>query len=204
HSSSPSFTWRSLVRTKDLIGAGLRWQIRDAASVPIVGTPWLPRPSTFQVILKPRSLSGNTTIAALLDESGWNVGLIREEFSQFDAECILSVPLPQCNRLDEIICITESRGGFRLIVRITLLVLWRMKLLHPVGGRNGTWCGTYNSLKKSGVAWSLTEPGDASAEMWLQGIYHRTERSEFERLQQFVGVYGATETREFFRAIHYR
>ncbi|KAL0400086.1 UNVERIFIED_CONTAM: hypothetical protein Sradi_2351900 [Sesamum radiatum] len=58
--SRPSFTWHSLLGTRYLLVAGLRWRGGDGASIPISGQPWLPRPNTFQLITKPVSLQENS------------------------------------------------------------------------------------------------------------------------------------------------
>ncbi|KAL0416101.1 UNVERIFIED_CONTAM: hypothetical protein Slati_3442000 [Sesamum latifolium] len=65
---SLSFTWRSLLRTKDLLIAGIRWRIWDGMSVSIVGVPWLPRPHTFELIFPPCLLSGDTKVSTLLND----------------------------------------------------------------------------------------------------------------------------------------
>ncbi|KAL0434015.1 UNVERIFIED_CONTAM: hypothetical protein Slati_2735800 [Sesamum latifolium] len=111
-SSSMSFTWQSILRTKDLVAAGLRWRMGDWRSVQIVGVPWLPRPLLFQVISKPKLLPESSLVDVLLDEYGWNEGLVREEFSQVDAECILSIPLPREHRCDKLIWHYGKQGRF--------------------------------------------------------------------------------------------
>ncbi|KAL0448030.1 UNVERIFIED_CONTAM: hypothetical protein Slati_1930900 [Sesamum latifolium] len=67
--ASPSYTWRSLLGTRELL-AGLRWRIGDGQSVSIVGHPWLPRPSTFQFIYKPTVLRHDMKVADLITMSG--------------------------------------------------------------------------------------------------------------------------------------
>ncbi|KAL0394525.1 UNVERIFIED_CONTAM: hypothetical protein Slati_4418700, partial [Sesamum latifolium] len=54
--SFPSYTWRSVWGTQDLLVAGIRWKTGDGLSIQIFGQPWLPRPSTFQLIRWPISL----------------------------------------------------------------------------------------------------------------------------------------------------
>ncbi|KAL0444505.1 UNVERIFIED_CONTAM: putative mitochondrial protein [Sesamum latifolium] len=67
---SPSSTWSSIARTRDLLMAGLRWRIGNGDSVPVVGVPWLPRPISFQIIRKPKTVHESTKVAALINESG--------------------------------------------------------------------------------------------------------------------------------------
>ncbi|KAL0405661.1 UNVERIFIED_CONTAM: putative mitochondrial protein [Sesamum latifolium] len=110
--SKPSYTWRSLLRSRDLLTAGTRWRIGDGQTARIVGEPWLPRPHTFQLIMKPRTLHCGMKVATLMDaEQRWNENLIREEFRPTDAECILSIPLREGTR-DEIVWHYEKKGTF--------------------------------------------------------------------------------------------
>ncbi|KAL0433046.1 UNVERIFIED_CONTAM: protein NO VEIN [Sesamum latifolium] len=111
--SKPSFTWRSLLGTRELLVAGLRWKVGDGSSIPIRGQPWLPRPSTFQLIARPATLMANTKVVALITVSGvWDHELIRAEFSPLDAECILSIELRGSGAQDEIVWHYESNGRF--------------------------------------------------------------------------------------------
>ncbi|KAL0405108.1 UNVERIFIED_CONTAM: hypothetical protein Slati_3824700 [Sesamum latifolium] len=48
----------------------------------------------------------------LLDKSGWNEGLVREEFDPINVECILSIPLPSVSRQDEIVWHYGKQGKF--------------------------------------------------------------------------------------------
>ncbi|KAL0449287.1 UNVERIFIED_CONTAM: hypothetical protein Slati_1485100 [Sesamum latifolium] len=124
---APSFTRRSLYHTTDLFVAGLRWQIGNGESVAIVGVPWLPRPDSFQLICQPKTLHGSTKVTALLNEDGWNEGLIREEFSQIDSECILSILAPRDNRHDDIIWHYGKHGRFSVSCAYTLACKMKQK-----------------------------------------------------------------------------
>ncbi|KAL0408350.1 UNVERIFIED_CONTAM: hypothetical protein Sradi_1769400 [Sesamum radiatum] len=82
-------------------------------SATIACEPWLPRPHTFQLIAKPRTLHCEAKVAALIDaERGWNKVLIGEEFLPIDADCILSIPLPEDDRRDEIVWHYGKKGLF--------------------------------------------------------------------------------------------
>ncbi|KAL0286857.1 UNVERIFIED_CONTAM: hypothetical protein Sradi_7138100 [Sesamum radiatum] len=100
-----------LLRSRDLLVAGLRSQIGNGESVSIVGVPWIPRPYTFQVISYPKSLSATSKVGEMLDESGWKEGLIIEEFHPGDVDCILSIPLLSVHRQDEIIWHYNGKQG---------------------------------------------------------------------------------------------
>ncbi|KAL0451724.1 UNVERIFIED_CONTAM: hypothetical protein Slati_1150500 [Sesamum latifolium] len=61
-----SFTWRSVWSTRDLIAAGIRWRIGNGRAIHILGQPWLPRPTTFQLLHAPANLTADYKVAALI------------------------------------------------------------------------------------------------------------------------------------------
>ncbi|KAL0427313.1 UNVERIFIED_CONTAM: hypothetical protein Slati_2906100 [Sesamum latifolium] len=54
--SSPSYTWCSLLRSRELLATGVRWRIGDEQAATIEGHPWFPRAHLFQLIAKPKTL----------------------------------------------------------------------------------------------------------------------------------------------------
>ncbi|KAL0434907.1 UNVERIFIED_CONTAM: hypothetical protein Sradi_0198600 [Sesamum radiatum] len=93
-SSMPSFTWRSLLVTWDILVAGLRWKVGDGQDIPIIAHLWLPRPQTFQLVAHPNSLPADTRVADLIAEGKErNYGLITAEFQPLDTECIFGIKL---------------------------------------------------------------------------------------------------------------
>ncbi|KAK4423064.1 hypothetical protein Salat_1889000 [Sesamum alatum] len=49
-------TWRSLLDARDLLVAGMRWEIRHGQTTLISGHPWLPRLMTFQLLARPKMM----------------------------------------------------------------------------------------------------------------------------------------------------
>ncbi|KAL0394339.1 UNVERIFIED_CONTAM: hypothetical protein Slati_4400100 [Sesamum latifolium] len=75
--SFSSYIWRSIWEARDLLAAGIRWQVGDGHSILILEHPWLLRPSTFQPIARPVSLRGDTSVASLITSNkDWNEALI--------------------------------------------------------------------------------------------------------------------------------
>ncbi|KAL0416761.1 UNVERIFIED_CONTAM: hypothetical protein Slati_3508000 [Sesamum latifolium] len=92
--SYPSFTWKSMLETHELLVAGLRWNIGNGLFVLIMGHPWLPRLSTFQLIFTPVTLHNDTKVASFIKPSGdSDISRVRDEFHRLDAECILNIEL---------------------------------------------------------------------------------------------------------------
>ncbi|KAL0013435.1 hypothetical protein SO802_000504 [Lithocarpus litseifolius] len=46
----PSYAWRSLMATQDLVRRGMRWQIGDGERIQVWKDKWLPNPSTYKVV----------------------------------------------------------------------------------------------------------------------------------------------------------
>ncbi|KAL0355533.1 UNVERIFIED_CONTAM: putative mitochondrial protein [Sesamum radiatum] len=111
--SAPSYTWRSMLATRDLLVAGVRWEIGDGKSIPLVGQPWLPRPLSFQLICKPKTLMDDTKVSALINSCyEWNKELVEAEFFSPDAECILGIKLRGNGLQDKLIWHYEKNGCF--------------------------------------------------------------------------------------------
>ncbi|KAL0418975.1 UNVERIFIED_CONTAM: hypothetical protein Sradi_1311000 [Sesamum radiatum] len=125
--TAPSYTWRSLHRSRDILVAGLRWKVGDGPSVTIKRMPWLPRPHSFQLIFQPRTLTGDTKFAELINGNGWDEGLIMSVFEPCDALCILSIKLPESNGMDVLVWHYEKNGNSLFVVLTRWPVIWRIK-----------------------------------------------------------------------------
>ncbi|KAL0399937.1 UNVERIFIED_CONTAM: hypothetical protein Sradi_2337000 [Sesamum radiatum] len=65
--TAPSFTWCSLLHSRDLLVAGFQWRVGKGQSMTLKGVPWLPRPDTFQLIFQSRTLPGDAKVADLIN-----------------------------------------------------------------------------------------------------------------------------------------
>ncbi|KAL0401022.1 UNVERIFIED_CONTAM: hypothetical protein Slati_4132100 [Sesamum latifolium] len=102
--SSLLYTWRSIWDARDLLAAGIRWKVGDGRSISIAEHPWLPRPSTFQLIARPSSLPNGLKVMALITPlNEWDEALIRSEFCPADADCILGIPLQGADAREKLI-----------------------------------------------------------------------------------------------------
>ncbi|KAL0446095.1 UNVERIFIED_CONTAM: hypothetical protein Slati_1737400 [Sesamum latifolium] len=109
----PSYTWRSVWETRDILAAGVRWRVGNGQNIAVIGHPWLPRPVTFQLIRRPHSLTEDSKVAQLINpDNKWNVSLILSELSHEDADCILSVKPRGPEVRDELIWHFETKGCF--------------------------------------------------------------------------------------------
>ncbi|KAL0406049.1 UNVERIFIED_CONTAM: putative mitochondrial protein [Sesamum latifolium] len=107
-----SFTWRSILATRDVIVAGSRWHIGNRRLIRIWTDRWIPRPTSFQVITAPNTLSLQATINELMHANGnWNEEVIREIFRPEDVDAILAMPRDVGGQ-DRLQWHFEKRGGY--------------------------------------------------------------------------------------------
>ncbi|XP_031130585.1 uncharacterized protein LOC116032236 [Ipomoea triloba] len=88
--ANPSFIWRSLLATQDIIRRHTRWRIGNGNQVYIWGDRWLPDKSNAYVRSYPFPLMENSKVADLIDPSNlnWDETAIRNIFSHRDADLI--------------------------------------------------------------------------------------------------------------------
>ncbi|KAL0419035.1 UNVERIFIED_CONTAM: hypothetical protein Sradi_1317000 [Sesamum radiatum] len=113
--SSPSYTWQSIWDARYLLVAGIRWKDGNGHSIAILGHLWLPRPSTFQLIGRPTSISSELKVATLISlKHEWNESLVKTEFCFMDAHCIFGIPLHGADSHDELVWHFEKSGRFTI------------------------------------------------------------------------------------------
>ncbi|KAL0428038.1 UNVERIFIED_CONTAM: hypothetical protein Slati_2978600, partial [Sesamum latifolium] len=58
----PSYTWLSILATRDLIQRGTRWRVGDGSRINIISDPWLPKLVSFKLIKPPKSLPSSSKV----------------------------------------------------------------------------------------------------------------------------------------------
>ena len=109
-----SFTWRSILKAKELILLGSSWRVGDGAHIKIKGTKWL-LDERHQRILSPLSdLPFDAKVRDLIhgNPPTWNANLIRTMFLPYDAEAILKIPLSDRSPPDRLIWHANRDGNF--------------------------------------------------------------------------------------------
>ncbi|KAL0433723.1 UNVERIFIED_CONTAM: hypothetical protein Slati_2706600 [Sesamum latifolium] len=139
---------------RDLVAAGLRWKIGNGKSVSIMGEPWLPRPRSYKLISKSKSLRESTKVAELLNVSGWNASLVLEEFEPIDTKCILSIPLPSNDRPDDLVWDYEKQGTFSVRSAYTLACELQTEASHS------------NHVRQWNFIWNLRLPPKIQLFLW--------------------------------------
>ncbi|XP_062014134.1 uncharacterized protein LOC133730589 [Rosa rugosa] len=111
--ATPSYSWRSIFSTRDLIIQGSYWQIGNGEQVRACLDPWVPGLPNYIPTVLPGSVSLNFKVSELLvDSSSWNEGLIRRMFSPDEAEAILRIPLSDRAVTDRCVWRLQGDGSF--------------------------------------------------------------------------------------------
>lgn len=112
--SSPSYAWRSIYNSLEVIRRGTRWRVGNGKLIHIWEDKWLPIPTTHKVCSPQLDFDDFPMVSSLIDDDTkrWKVGLIRATFLPFEAETILSIPLSYILPDDSIVWIGNKRGVF--------------------------------------------------------------------------------------------
>ncbi|CAN1156374.1 Uncharacterized mitochondrial protein AtMg00310, partial [Linum perenne] len=91
----PSWGWQSLIKGRNFLQPGLRWQIGSGMQVDVIQDRWLPGNLPSRPLLRGSGVYlGPPTVAGLLTQGRWNVSLLRYWFSEESVRLIQSIPLP--------------------------------------------------------------------------------------------------------------
>ncbi|KAG2679988.1 hypothetical protein I3760_11G077300 [Carya illinoinensis] len=112
--SQPSYAWRSIYGAKSLLQEGLIWRFGNGRSISIWKNRWLPKPWTFKVQTPPLNLPHIAKVQDLIDGDNrrWHANLVRQIFSDSDADCILKLPLGLMASEDKQIWQWTKSGNF--------------------------------------------------------------------------------------------
>lgn len=102
---NPSFAWRSIQSSIDLVREGLIWRIGNGKKARIWEDRWFPSPSTYKVHPPPLVFNPTSMISNLIDEEGkwWKKDLLEQIFTMGEINTILSIPISQMEKEDKLI-----------------------------------------------------------------------------------------------------
>ncbi|KAL0291357.1 UNVERIFIED_CONTAM: hypothetical protein Sangu_2463600 [Sesamum angustifolium] len=100
--SNSSFAWCSILSAQDLVKVGFKRRIGSGSSLRVCRDPWIPKPHSFQPLIRPRQLDSSTTVASLIDigQGDWDRAIIKECFCPEDSELILAILIVRSNHQD--------------------------------------------------------------------------------------------------------
>ena len=100
----PSYTWRSILRGREVLRKGLVWSIGNGASVDVWGDiGWIPRPGCTRPLSFPSPSSVVCRVSDLVDwaNSTWDEEIVRRVLP-IDAPDIFAIRLYDSNIRDEL------------------------------------------------------------------------------------------------------
>ncbi|CAN1800986.1 Putative ribonuclease H protein At1g65750 [Linum perenne] len=113
-SRNPSYAWRGIWESKDLISRGYRWRVGDGADIEVWKDPWVKRDGRLRVeSAVVRGLEdlkvGDLWIPGTRE---WDEELLESLFPAEEAEAIMSTVTAESSRKDEIIWHYEKKGRY--------------------------------------------------------------------------------------------
>ncbi|CAH9096129.1 unnamed protein product [Cuscuta europaea] len=100
--NNPSFFWRSIFETQELIKNNTRRCVGNCIDVQVWADAWLPGQGSGKISsIRPRGVR-DMNVAALCDIAGkkWNVDMICSLFNEDDKKLILSIPISAQDKKD--------------------------------------------------------------------------------------------------------
>ena len=160
--SLPSYSWRSIHGSFEVIRRGSRWRVGNGKLIHIWEDRWLPTPSTYKVISPPNNNPEFPMVSALIDPltKWWNVSLVRASFLPFEVDSILRIPLSYSMPEDKLIWVGNKRGEFT----VKSVYHIAFNLLESKKGGECSSGDPYKSLWKR--LWSLNLPAKVKVFAW--------------------------------------
>jgi hypothetical protein len=100
---NPSYTWRSIWSSQNLVKLGFRWKIGDDSLIRIWSDPWIRSLPSSKPSTSPFPIMENFIVRDLMninDLVSWNTQLIFTIFNVQDAAAILAIPLQDRSLVD--------------------------------------------------------------------------------------------------------
>jgi ribonuclease HI len=157
----PSFAWRSIHSSMDLLQEGLVWRVGNGKTIRIWKDRWLNTPTTYRVQSPPKILADNATVSLLIDANTkwWNLPLLERIFSKEERAVIQSFPISATDQADLQIWRGTKNGVFS--VRSAYHILKENEVEQEAGGSS---CSLKSSIWKS--IWQLQIPNAEKHFLW--------------------------------------
>jgi hypothetical protein len=134
----PSFAWRSIHGSRNLLKEGLLWRVGNGKTIRIWKDKWLPTPITYRVQSPPNFLPDNATVSNLIDADTkwWKMEWLEMIFSKEDMVAIQSIPISTTDQADVQIWRGTKNGVFS--VRSAYHMQKEKEMEQTVGGSRCT------------------------------------------------------------------
>ncbi|KAL6213530.1 hypothetical protein ACLB2K_012977 [Fragaria x ananassa] len=110
---SPSYSWRSIFSTWEVLLQGSYWQVGDGIFINGATDSWIPGVPDFKPDANTSLPQDMVKVSDLISYTGvWNEGLVRQVFTPNEASAILAIPLSSEDTSDRVVWRLEKNGEF--------------------------------------------------------------------------------------------
>ncbi|XP_062011862.1 uncharacterized protein LOC133728462 [Rosa rugosa] len=109
-----SYTWRSLMKGRDLLHKGVRYQVGTGSNISMWFDPWIPRPHTFKPFSGVMEGLEGLRVSDLIDPESreWMHEWLEELFTVEEMELIRKIPLSRRSPDDRLVWHYDNRGVY--------------------------------------------------------------------------------------------
>uniref|UniRef100_A0A2N9EX34 RNase H type-1 domain-containing protein n=1 Tax=Fagus sylvatica TaxID=28930 RepID=A0A2N9EX34_FAGSY len=110
----PSYALRSILSARSVLKMGMQWHIGDGNSVRITEDSWLPFSFSNTPLSVRNIVDKNERVSILINAvtHSWDVDIVQDLFSPWEARVITSIPLPPCSKPDRLFWSESKLGCF--------------------------------------------------------------------------------------------
>ncbi|XP_074374476.1 uncharacterized protein LOC141714880 [Apium graveolens] len=153
--SNPSFTWRSISESKEVISAGSCWRIGTGTEIDILKQPWLNDVENPYISTVSPALNDQKVVALFsTDTKEWDMDLVADIFNTRDFNCIMNTKVERDLDRDTLCWKFENTGQYTV-----------KSAYNFIQRRNGLWC-TNPSDEFWNKLWKVEAPPRALNLVW--------------------------------------
>lgn len=154
--SSPSYIWRSILWSRDLIQRGIRWKMGNGHQIRALSNRWIPHLASGKSSLC--DLNMTTLVKYLISTSrAWKDDEVHELFPSFEVDYILDIPLSKQNSEDIRYWKWKINGQYSV----------KSGYLLEIGSYEApTWQSAYNMETWWNLIWKLHIPQKVCIFFW--------------------------------------
>ncbi|GAA0176088.1 hypothetical protein LIER_29144 [Lithospermum erythrorhizon] len=114
--SNPSYAWRSILQSREILRKGCRWKVGDGHIVRIWQDSWVTDDKANELLSPPPTGFENARVSLFMDNHNrkWDEEFIRELFCPVEAELILAMLFPNIGVGDIAIWAHSANGLFEV------------------------------------------------------------------------------------------
>jgi ribonuclease HI len=154
--NNPSYVWRSVWKSRDVLSIGCRWKIGDGSKINVMSDPWFRGNDSLWMQAPQLQSTYDLFVHDLLvqDMKAWDSNKIHSLFSEHVAESILKIPLFEEVQEDRLVWNFENHGSYTVKSGYNNYIKW--KAVDDSLRMEGEW----NSI------WNITAPPKTKHLLW--------------------------------------